>query len=303
MANRMRSREAFRTNQEIRNSQKKDMDNSRGAMGPAAEKLRGLQWKKRIRPERERCSTCCAPIHLSGRFRSRSGAAGGGGAVADRARGSGEPVAILELDPKRISTRAGRQSGFLREQRKEGDHEAAAEARTARAETARAGRAAEEESAELHSSAAAGDAAPRKLSSCSGRWNNSLATVFSSNRASSQGQQQQGQQGNKANKATGTAARSAAGQGGQSGQQSQAQQQMQAMRNRMDNSSPAWHSNSDQAIERLKQATKDMQNAAASPIGRLGRRAKPKRAARQSVSRGPRPDSPGMPQRVRVESS
>src|SRR6266478_4622475 len=225
LANRMRSRELSGTNQEFQKFAK-DMETAVEAMGPAAEKLRGLQWKDALPPEQkalqylERAESTFRQIQVA--FGRSGGGGGGGGSGRDL-----ENLFDLELDTEKNQYESGQQSAASEEQRKKEIDEALqkleqlARRQQELAEQQRKNLQTPQQRWQQEMLRREAEQLQRKMEQLS-------RNGSQQQQGQQQGQQQQGQPGQQ-----GQQGQQPAQGGGQSGQQqSQAQQQMQAMRNR-----------------------------------------------------------------------
>jgi hypothetical protein len=273
LANRMKSRELSGTNSEFQQFAK-DMETAVEAMGPAAGKLHSQQWRDALGPEQKalqyllRAEAVFRKIQVA--FGQRGGGGGGGGAGRDL-----DNLFDLELDTEKNQYESGQQQASEDQRKKEIDEALQKLEQLAKRQ---------QELAQQQK---------QNPQSSQQRWQQEMLRreaeqlqhkMEQLQRGDSQGQQQQqqGKQGDQQSKAgqngspgqPGQQQQGQSGQGGQGGQgqqsqaqqrqqgQSQAQQQQQAMQARRGQS--AGQQQLDQAIERLKQATRDMQNAESS---------------------------------------
>ncbi|MGH9719697.1 MAG: hypothetical protein ACRD8O_05755 [Bryobacteraceae bacterium] len=250
LANRMKSRALAGTNQEFK-SFVEDMEKAVEAMGPAADKLKAQAWQGALSPEQKalqhllRAEATFRQIQVA--FGSRGGGGGGGGQSGRDL----ENLFDLELDTEKNQYESGGTQASGDQREKEIDEALQKLEQLARRQQELA------------------DQQRKNPQAFQQRWQQEMLRreaeklqrqmeQLSRNGAQSQQQSQssqsgqQGQQGQPGQQ----------GQSGQSGQQSQQQQQQQQQQQRLNSmSGRGGQQQLDQALERLKQATKDMQSA------------------------------------------
>ena len=272
LANRMKSRELSGTNQEFQQFAR-NMETAVEAMGPATDKLHAQQWRDALAPEQKalqyllRAEAIFREIKVA--FGQKGGGGGGGGAGRDL-----DNLFDLELDTEKNQYESGQQQASQDQKKKEIDEALQKLEQLAKRQQ------------ELAEQRKQNPQTPQQ------RWQQEMLRREAeqlqrkmeqlSRGGSQQSQQQQGQQGQQQDQQSKSAQPGQPGQGGQQGkpgqqQQSaqggpgqpsreqQRQQQQQAMRQGMQQRmAGASQQQLDQAIERLKQATRDMRNAASS---------------------------------------
>ncbi|MGH8631037.1 MAG: hypothetical protein ACREU7_09770, partial [Burkholderiales bacterium] len=266
LANRMKSRELAGANQEFK-SFVADMEKAVEAMGPASDKLKGMQWQEALGPEQKalqhllRAEATFRDIQVA--FGNRGGGGGGGGMGREL-----ESLFDLELDTEKNQYETGQRAGSAEQRQKEIDEALQKLEQLARRQ---------QELAEQQR---------RNQQSTQQRWQQEMLRREAEQlqrQVEQLSRNQQGQQLSRTSTQGGQQSSQSqqSGERGQPGQPSQQQQQL------------------ERALEKMRQATQDMQNAAAaqnngSPRGEAeARRAAERLQEARDLLRGMRKEQTG----------